>query len=106
MIACPSPKCGSPNVADLPHYWQSLPTESPLKSQYAPPASASGGYGVAAVAVLVGIAMVVSGSLFGLLVAAGGLAWGAVVQRTVAAADARRAAWESSRVCLACTGMF
>ncbi|MET9073896.1 hypothetical protein ABZX95_17350 [Streptomyces sp. NPDC004232] len=106
MIACPSPKCGSPNVADLPHYWKSLPSESPLKAKYAPPAKVEGGYLAALAVVALGVAVVVSGSLFGLLVAAGGAVWGVIVHRRVADAEAQLADWETSRVCLACTGTF
>lgn len=107
MIVCPSSKCGSPNVADLPHYWQSLPTESPLKAKYAPPAKVDSGYWVALAAVVAGIAFMASGSiLVGLLVAVGGLGWGALVHHRVTEAEAQLAAWNSSRVCLACTGTF
>ncbi|WP_369394574.1 hypothetical protein AB5J72_48930 [Streptomyces sp. CG1] len=53
-----------------------------------------------------GIAVVVSGSLFGLLVAAGGLGWGVVVRHRVAEAEARMTEWKSSRMCLGCTGTF
>lgn len=106
-MRCPSEKCGSVNVEHLPHYWQSLPAESPLKARYAPPAKADGGYLVALAAVALGIAVVVSGAvLAGLLVAVGSLAWGALVHQRVTAAEAALAAWESSRVCLACTGTF
>jgi hypothetical protein len=77
-----------------------------LKARYAPPAAADASYGAALAAVAVGIAIVLSGSLLGLLVVAGGLVWGAVVHRMIADAEARRAAWDSSRVCLACTGTF
>jgi hypothetical protein len=107
VIVCPSPKCGSPNVADLPHYWQSLPSESPLKAKYAPPAAADASYWAALVAVVLGIAVMVSGSvLIGLLVTAGGVGWGALVYRRAAEAEARLADWNNSRVCLACTGTF
>jgi hypothetical protein len=106
LIACPSPKCGSPNVADLPHYWKSLPSESPLKAKYAPPAKAESGYLAALVAVTLGVAVVVSGSLSGLLVAAGGVVWGVLVHRQAADAETALADWNSSRVCLACTGTF
>lgn len=106
MLVCPSPKCGSPNVADLPHYWASLPAESPLKGQYAPPARVEGSYWIALAAVVLGIVVTVGGSLLGLLVVAGGAAWGALVHQRVVAAEARLADWTSSRVCLACTGMF
>lgn len=107
MIVCPSSKCGSPNVADLPHYWQSLPAESPLKARYAPPAVVEGRYLAVLGAVLLGIAAMVSGAILaGLLVAAGGLAWGAFVHRGVTEAQAKRDSWETSHVCLACTGTF
>jgi len=108
MIVCPSSKCGSPNVADLPHYWRSLPSDSVLKAKYAPPpTAASGGYLAALGAVAVGIVVVAGGSvLLGLLITAGGLGWGAIVHKATAYAERQRAAWESSRVCLACTGRF
>lgn len=107
MIVCPSSKCGSSNVADLPHWWQSLPSESPLKAQYAPPAAAEGRYLPALGAVALGIVALISGAvLAGLLVAAGGLVWGAFMHRGVAAAQAQLADWNSSRICLACTGTF
>jgi hypothetical protein len=106
VIVCPSSKCGSPNVADLPHYWQSLPAESPLKGRYAPPPKIEASYWAALAAVAVGIVIVVSGSLLGLLVVAGGVGWGALVHHQLAEAEARLAAWNSSRVCLACTGTF
>jgi hypothetical protein len=107
MIVCPSSKCGSPNVADLPHYWASLPSESPLKAQYAPPEAAQASYWAALAAVVVGVLVAVGGGvLVGLLIAAGGLLWGVVVYKVVEASLAERAAWESSRVCLACTGRF
>ncbi|WP_125214694.1 hypothetical protein [Streptomyces griseofuscus] len=106
MITCPSADCGSPNVADLPHFWHSLPAESPLKARYAPPEAAGASYWVALAAVVAGVALLVSGALLGLLVAAAGAGWGALVHRRAAAAGERLADWESSRVCLACTGTF
>lgn len=107
MIACPSSACGSPNVADLPHYWRSLPAESPLKAKYAPPAAAEGGYWVALAAVVLGIVAAASGTvLAGLLAIAGGIGWGSLVHRRVTAAETALADWNSSRVCLACTGTF
>jgi hypothetical protein len=107
VIQYPSPLCASTNVADLPHYWQSLPSESPLKAQYAPPDVPGVSYWGALAAVVVGILAAASGAvLAGLLVAGGGLAWGAFLRRGVEAAEARLAGWNSSRVCLACTGTF
>jgi hypothetical protein len=95
-----------PNVADLPHYWASLPAESPLKGRDAPPARFEASYWAALAAVVLGIAVTVSGSLFGLLLVADGAGWGALVHRRVAEAEARLADWTGSRVCLACTGTF
>ncbi|QLJ01508.1 hypothetical protein HZZ00_11050 [Streptomyces sp. NEAU-sy36] len=106
MITCPSPKCGSPNVADLPHYWHSLPAESPLKARYAPPDAADASYWLALAAVVAGVVLLVSGSLLGLLVAAAGVGWGVLVHQRAAGAAVQLADWESSRVCLACTGTF
>ena len=107
MIACPSKACLSPNVADLPHYWQSLPAESPLKAQYAPPARPKVSYWAALLAIAVGILVLTEGAiLLGLLIAAGGACWGAVVYKAAQAVEAQRAEWESSHVCLACTGTF
>lgn len=107
MIVCPSSKCGSPNVADLPHFWMSLPAESPLKARYAPPEEAEGGVLAAVAAVVLGIVALTSGAvLLGVLAVLGGLGWGALVYHRGSVAAAQRAAWDSSRVCLACTGMF
>lgn len=107
MIVCPSSQCGSPNVADLPHYWKSLPSESPLKAKYAPPTAVEGGYWVALAAVVLGVVALLSGAgMPGLLVIAGGIGWGLLVHRRVTAAEAALADWNTSRVCLACTGTF
>ncbi|MGW3989248.1 hypothetical protein [Streptomyces sp. NPDC004830] len=46
------------------------------------------------------------GVLLGLLLIAGGIGWAAVVYKAMQWAEAQRAAWESSHVCLACTGTF
>jgi hypothetical protein len=84
----------------------SLPKESPLRGRYAPPEAVEMSYWVALAAVALGIAVVVSGSPSGLLFVAAGVIWGAVVHRRLAQAEAQRAAWETSRVCLACEGVF
>ncbi len=106
MIACPSVKCLSPNVADLPHYWASLPTDSPLKGKYAPPEVPQASYWLALAAVAVGVLLLVGGSLAGLLVVAAGAVWGVLVHRSAQQVEAKRTAWETSHVCLACTGTF
>ncbi|MFF8574028.1 hypothetical protein ACQPXT_01420 [Streptomyces sp. CA-100214] len=107
MIACPSSKCSSPNVADLPHYWRSLPSDSPLKAEYAPPARPKVSYWAALAAVAVGIVVITEGGiLIGLLIAAGGVGWGALAFKAVQWAEAQHAVWSTSHVCLACTGRF
>ncbi|GHJ04760.1 hypothetical protein TPA0906_66250 [Streptomyces olivaceus] len=106
MIACPSVKCLSPNVADLPHYWASLPADSPLKGRYAPPEVPQASYWLPLAAVAVGVLLLVGGSLAGLLVIAGAGAWGALAWRSAQQVEAKRTAWETSHVCLACTGTF
>lgn len=107
MIVCPSSKCGSSNVADLPHYWLSLPAESPLKARYAPPPEDGGGALAVVAAIVLGIVALVSGAVLpGVLATLGGLGWGALVYHRSTVAQAKRAAWDSSQVCLACTGRF
>lgn len=95
------------NVVDLPHYWESLPAESPLKARYAPPAAVAASYWAALVVALFGIAAVASGTVgLGLAVVAAGVVWGAVVHRQSAEAAARLERWRESQVCLACAGKF
>ncbi|MCX4480263.1 hypothetical protein OOK44_28045 [Streptomyces cellulosae] len=107
VIACPSPKCSSPNVADLPHYWQSLPSESPLKAKYAPPARPKVSYWAAVGASVAGVLVITGGGvLLGLLLFVGRRRLGRGRVQGSAVAQAQRAAWESSHVCLACTGTF
>ncbi|MEU5255138.1 hypothetical protein [Streptomyces longwoodensis] len=102
MIVCPSSKCGSPNRADLPHCWLSWPAESLFKALYAPPPQADGGY-LAAAAVVLGIVASAGGAaLPGVPAALGGLRWGALVHHWLTLV----AAWDSSRVYLACAGRF
>ncbi|MFC8167927.1 hypothetical protein ACFUTQ_25895 [Streptomyces sp. NPDC057293] len=107
MIACPSPKCSSPNVADLPHYWRSLPSDSPLKVEYAPPSKPKVSYWAALAAIAVGIVVITEGAiLLGLLLVLGGAGWGGLVFKASQWAEAQHAAWSRSHVCLACTGRF
>ncbi|KAB1979237.1 hypothetical protein [Streptomyces triticiradicis] len=99
--------CSSTNVERLSHYWQSLPAESPLRASYAPPGEVQASYWVALLATLLGIVAVTSGAVvLGLLVAVGGLAWGAVVYRSVQAYELSLADWNARTICLACTGQF
>jgi hypothetical protein len=106
-VKCPSAKCGSSNVEHLPHYWESLPSDSPLKGRYAPPAAVEAQYVLVLGVIAVGIALMATSSvLLGLLAAAGGLVWGAVMQQRVARWEAAHGAWSTSMICLACTGRW
>ncbi|MEV0220844.1 hypothetical protein [Streptomyces sp. NPDC050704] len=99
--------CSSTNIEKLAHYWQALPAESPLRVKYAPPSKVEARYWVALLAVAAGIAFAVSGEvLLGLLVAVGGLVWGAVMHAGVEAYQRSFAEWSTARICLACTGRF
>lgn len=101
------PKCSSPNVEQLSHYWKSLPAESPLKAAYAPPAETPSQVWLALLAVIGGIAIAISGTiLFGLLVAVGGLVFGAINHAAVERYRGSMAEWSSAKLCLACTGQF
>jgi hypothetical protein len=102
------PKCGeSHQVRDLPGYWRSL---GPGAADYEPlrkPAAAEVRFLYAAGVAAVGVALMVTGSvLLGLLVVAGGVGWGAVMSRQVAAADAVRGAWERAMWCGHCSIRF
>lgn len=107
MVVCPQAECGSPNVVDLPHYWQSLPAESPLKARYAPPVGGAASYWVSVGVVVLGIVTAASGGVgLGLAVVAAGVGWGAFVYRKAAEAAARLERWHESQVCLACARRF
>ncbi|MFD4524623.1 hypothetical protein ACFWP7_12020 [Streptomyces sp. NPDC058470] len=100
-------KCQSGNIEKLAHYWQSLPAESPLRREYAPPSEPDVKVWMALLAVLAGIAFMASGEiLLGLLVAVGGLVGGAVIQATVARYRMAFAEWGAARICLTCTNRF
>lgn len=101
---CPSTKCGSSNVQLLSHYRDSLPPGSPLRDAYAQPAAATGGLLPAAGLIVLGVAFLASGGiLVGLAAIAAGGVWGYGLYRKAEAADQARAAWETRRICLACT---
>lgn len=101
---CPSPRCGSSNVQLLSHYRESLPPGSALRSAYAEPAGAEGGLlpplGVAVLGVLLLITGSVLAGLAAIVAAAG---WGFVVFKRSEAAGAAQTAWANRRICLACT---
>lgn len=107
MVVCPQARCGSPNIVDLPHYWESLPGESPLKARYAPPAAAKASYWASLAVVVLGVVAVTSGTVgLGLAAIVGGVAWGGVIHWQAAEAAARLEQWRDSQVCLACAGRF
>ncbi|MFF3311935.1 hypothetical protein [Streptomyces sp. NPDC002952] len=96
------PKCQSPNVRRLRGYWEDLPAESPNRRRYAPPDAPNGQPLVALVAVVVGIALAVSGDVLpGLVVAAAGLLWGAAMRRRSTRYQGSLTAYDASRICLA-----
>ncbi|MFE9767413.1 hypothetical protein ACFYPC_23305 [Streptomyces sp. NPDC005808] len=99
--------CQSGNIVNLAHYWQSLPAESPLRDTYKPPSEPDAKVWMALLAVLAGIAFTASGEvLLGLLVAVGGLVWGAVVQAAAARYRMSLAKWNAAHICLTCTDRF
>jgi hypothetical protein len=107
VVVCPQGACGSPNVVDLPHYWQSLPAESPLKARYAPPAGGAASYWASVAVVVLGIVTAASGAVgLGLVVIVAAVGWGAFVYRKAAEATSLLEQWHGSQVCLACTRKF
>lgn len=101
-MACPG--CSSGNTEKLSHYWESLPSESPLKVRYAPPAVVQAR--ILAVLGVVGAGawvMFTGAVLWGLAIAAGGLVWGAVMMAAVASSQTARDEWGASQLCLSCT---
>lgn len=101
------PTCSSPNVQKLDLYWKSLPAESPLRATYAPPDEVASQVLIALAATLVGIGVAVSGAiLLGLLVAVGGMVFGAVNHAGVERYRGQLADWAAARLCLACNGLF
>jgi hypothetical protein len=107
-MICPSVKCGSSNVQFLPHYWESLPGESPLKARYAEPAEGdSRARLVLALIAVAGVVLAVTGTVgLGLVaLAIGGVGAWLVHGRIVMAAQAR-SQWERTQICLACTHLW
>ncbi|MDT0608822.1 hypothetical protein [Streptomyces lancefieldiae] len=101
---CPSPKCGSSNVQLLSLYVDGLAPGAPNRTRFARPASEGGGALPALGLFILGIAMLISGAaLPGVAAIVAGAGWGYVIYKKVEAADRARAAWENSRICLACT---
>lgn len=107
-MLCPSDKCGSSNIEHLPHYWQSLPSDSPLKVRYAQPAEGDRRARLIAVVVAVaGLVLTLTGNIaVGLVVLVGGGVATAVTHQRVVAADTARALWQRRQICLACTHLW
>ena len=107
-MLCPSEKCQSSNVEHLPHYWQSLPGDSPLKGRYAQPAAGDRRARLIAggVAVL-GVVLAVTGSWpLGLLAIAGGAVGAWVMHGRIVTTDDARGRWSRTQICLACTHLW
>lgn len=107
-MKCPSDKCQSTNVQHLPHYWESLPSDSPLKGRYAQPAEADGRVRLALVgAAALGVVFVVTGGITGgLVLLAVGAAGAWVAHGRVTAVEEKRAEWGQKQICLACTHLW
>ncbi|MFE9687786.1 hypothetical protein [Streptomyces sp. NPDC006285] len=91
----------------MPLFYRSLPQESGLRGQYAPPDEVQSQYWIALLAVLTGIAFLVNGAiLLGLLLPLGGLAYGATNHASVEEYRVKLAKWSNSRICLACPRQF
>jgi hypothetical protein len=107
-MLCPSEKCQSPNVRHLPHYWASLPGDSPQKQQYAQPAEGNqrARLVLAAVAILGIVVLATGGILLGLTLLAIGGAGGIFAHGQIQAAGHARDAWTRTQICLACTGTW
>jgi hypothetical protein len=104
-MLCPSEKCGSSNVQHLPHYWESLPADSPLKSRYAQPAVEDGRSRlILAVIGAAGVVLLVTGTVaLGLLALAVGAVGAWAAHGRIMLAETRRGQWASTQICLACT---
>jgi hypothetical protein len=107
-MLCPSKDCGSSNVEHLPHYWASLPGDSPNKARYAEPAEGNvrARLILAAVAVVGVVVLATGGIALGLAMLAVGGAGGLFVHGQIQAAEHQRSVWSRSRICLACTHLW
>lgn len=107
-MICPSEKCASSNVQHLPHYWRSLPNESPLKAEYAEPAEGDAMARLVLVLIAIaGVVLAVTGTVgLGLIALAVGTIGGWVVHGRIVLAAQERDRWGRSRICLACTHLW
>lgn len=75
--------------------------------QYAPPSVPESRVWAVLGVILLGIVLLVSGSvILGLLVGAGGLVWGAFDRQAVDTARGQLREWGTSKICLACPRVF
>lgn len=107
-MQCPQDKCGSTNVEKLSHYQASLPSDSPLKAEYAPPAAPDPRNRLLLAALAVaGLVLAVTGQVaVGLVALAVGAVGAVVAHGRIEAVEAARALWERRRICLACTHLW
>ncbi|MEU9734688.1 hypothetical protein [Streptomyces sp. NPDC048002] len=90
------------NVQHLRGWYESLPAESPHRGSFKPPDAEGVRLWMALAAVVVGVAMTVSGGvLAGLLVVVCGLVWGAVMQQQQRAHAAAVSEYDRKKICLA-----
>ncbi|WUH94502.1 hypothetical protein OG900_33100 [Streptomyces sp. NBC_00433] len=107
-MRCPSDKCASTNIQHLPHYWRSLPGDSPLKGKYAQPAEGDRRARLIAAGVAaLGVVLLVTGAWpLGLLALAGGGVGVWAIHGRITLADQARGKWSSTQICLACTHLW
>ncbi|WP_275461475.1 hypothetical protein [Streptomyces noursei] len=107
-MALGCPRCKESNqVLHLPEFWKSLPKESELRDEYAPPLEfrmqwlypvVAGGLGV--------VALVTGGVAAGVLLLAGGVGVGFWLSGRARAAEDARAKWSRSWICRRCPATF
>jgi hypothetical protein len=101
------PGCGGGNIEDLPLFWKQQHEGSALWRQYGPPSVPESRVWAVLGVIVAAIAVLVSGAvILGLLLAVGGLVWGAFDRQAVEAARRRLSEWSASKICLACPRVF
>lgn len=92
--------CKGSSIRQLRGYWEDLPAESPNKVKFAPPEVVEAKFWAVALVVAVGVFVATSSIWFGLLIALGGLLWGAWMSGQVKAYRMRLADYDASKICL------
>ncbi|NUP74650.1 MAG: hypothetical protein HOQ07_08395 [Sinomonas sp.] len=99
--------CKAVNVVHLRGYWEDLPVESPNKRKFSPPDEPDVRQWLGVLAVAAGIWIATTGSVgMGLLIALGGLLWGAWMAAQVHQYREALAEYEMSKICLANRHVF